>query len=97
MSAQDTDGTVKQRSGWLIPLAVFVVTAGLSALVLLYYLAPTPTSFIEEHAAPTSRTDPVAVSIAGMKFSAPANYIMYARARQGGVLQKIEMFTTFPD
>jgi hypothetical protein len=97
MSLNDTDGTVKQRSGWLIPVAVFVVTAGLSALVLLFYLAPTPTSFIEEHAAPTSRTDPVMLSVNDMKFTIPANYIIYARARQGGAMQKVELFTTVPD
>jgi hypothetical protein len=97
MSIDDTDGSVKQRSGWMIPIAVFVVTAGLSAIVLLFYLAPTPTSFIEEHAAPTSRTDPIALSVSGMKFVIPANFIMYARARQGGPLRKVELFTSFPD
>lgn len=97
MSINDTDGSVKQRSGWLIPIAVFVVTAGLSALVLLFYLAPTPTSFIEEHAAPTVRTDPVAVSVSGMKFEIPANYIIYASARQSGPHKEIAIFTTFPD
>jgi len=95
--AGDTDDDVKQRSGWLIPIAVFIVTAGLSALFLLYYLVPAPTSFIEEHAAPTSRTDPVALTINGSKFSIPANYIMFARARQGGALKEVQLFTAFPD
>ena len=97
MSSDDNDRSVRQHSGWLIPLAVFVVTAGLSALVLLYYLAPTPTSFIEEHAAPTSRTDIVAFSINGMKFNVPANYIKFASARQGGPHKEVALFTTFPD
>jgi hypothetical protein len=97
MSVNDTDGSVKQRSGWLIPIAVFVVTAGLSAIVLLFYLAPTPTSFIEEHAAPTSRTDPVAVSISGMTFAIPANYIIYASARQSGPRKEVALFATFPE
>ena len=97
MSAEDNDATVKQRSGWLIPIAVFAVTAGLSAIVLLFYLAPTPTSFIEEHAAPVSRTDPVSFTISKMKFTAPANYIMYASARQGGAQEKVALFTTIPD
>jgi hypothetical protein len=97
MSINDTDGTVRQRSGWLIPIAVFVVTAGLSALVLLFYLAPTPTSFIEEHAAPTSRTDPVAVQVGELKFNIPANYITLASARQSGPRKEIALFTIFPD
>lgn len=95
--AGDTDDDVKQRSGWLIPIAVFVVTAGLSALFLLYYLVPTPTSFIEEHVAPTSRTDPVSLTVNGAKFSVPANYIMFARQRQGGALKEVQLFTAFPD
>ncbi len=99
MSARGDDAgeDVKQRSGWLIPIAVFVVTAGLSAIFLLYYLVPTPASFIEEHPAPTSRSDPVALSVGGLKLTVPANFIMYARARQGGPLMEVELFTTFPE
>ncbi|MGN6514508.1 MAG: hypothetical protein ACTHLR_01565 [Rhizomicrobium sp.] len=93
----DTGEDVRQRSGWLIPAAVFVVTAGLSALFLLYYLVPTPTSFIEEHTAPTSRTDPVSLSVNGEKFSIPANYIMFARTRQGGPQKEVHLFTVYPD
>lgn len=95
--AGDTEEDVKQRSGWLIPLAVFVVTAGLSALFLLYYLVPAPTSFIQEHAAPTTRTDKVAITINGAKFAIPANYIIFARTRQGGTLKEAQLFTLLPD
>ncbi|HSM97082.1 MAG TPA: hypothetical protein VLT91_13625 [Rhizomicrobium sp.] len=95
--ASDTEDDVKQRSGWIIPIAVFIVTAGLSALFLLYYLVPAPTSFIEEHAAPTSREDPVSLTVNGSKFMIPANYIMFARARQGGALKEVQLFTTFPE
>jgi hypothetical protein len=91
------EDTVKQRSGWLIPLAVFAVTAVLSALFLLFYLAPTPTSFIEEHQSPTSRTDVVHLSIGGLSFEIPANYILYASARQGGPRKQIDLFAKFPD
>ena len=97
MSTRGEDETVKQRSGWLIPITVFVVTAGLSALFLLYYLVPIPASFIEEHPAPTSRSDPVSLSIGSLKMTIPANYIIYARARQGGAQKQVELFTTFPD
>ncbi len=96
-TVDNSDGNVRQRSGWLIPIAVFVVTAGLSALFLLYYLAPTPASFIEEHAAPTSRTDMVTLTVHSTKFGIPANYIMFARARQGGPAKEVQLFTTYPD
>jgi hypothetical protein len=99
MTSRDhnAEDTVKQRSGWLIPLAVFVVTAVLSALFLLFYLAPTPTSFIEEHQSPTSRTDSVHTSIGGLSLDIPANYLLYASARQGGERKQVELFAKFPD
>lgn len=92
----DYENTVKQRSGWLIPLAVFVVTAGLSALFLLYYLAPPPTSFIEEHPTPTSRTDAVSVSVNGAAFTIPANYMIYSSARSGGTRKDLSLWAIYP-
>jgi hypothetical protein len=94
---EELDETVKQRSGWLIPIAVFVVTAVLSAVILLLYLAPTPASFIEEHPSPTSRIDPITLSVNGLAFIIPANYIIYSSARQGGARKDISLFTTYPD
>lgn len=94
---EDLDDTVKQRSGWLIPIAVFVVTAVLSAVILLLYLAPTPASFIEEHPSPTSRADPISLSVNGLRLTIPANYIIYASARQGGPRKDVALFTTYPD
>ncbi|MGH6872679.1 MAG: hypothetical protein ACREHE_14350 [Rhizomicrobium sp.] len=87
----------RQRSGWLIPAAVFIVTAALSALILLYYLVPTPNSFIEEHPQPTSRADPVSLSVNGLKFVIPANYIRYASARQGGAMKEVALQARLPD
>ena len=97
MSSRDADDTIKQRSGWLIPLAVFAAIALLSALFLLFYLAPTPTSFIEEHQSPTSRTDPVRISVGGLSLVIPANYLLYASARQGGDRKQVALFAKFPD
>ena len=96
MSGSETDD-VRQRSGWLIPIAVFVVTAGLSALFLLYYLAPAPTSFIEDHPVPTSITDPISFKVGKLALTIPANYVMYQSARNGGEQEKIEIYATYPD
>lgn len=93
----EPDETIKQRSGWLIPLAVFAVTAVLSAAILLIYLAPTPASFIEQHPSPTSRTDPIELSVNGLKFTIPANYMIYSSARQGGARKDVSLFTTYPN
>ena len=98
MSRRDqVDETVKQRSGWLIPIAVFVVTAVLSAVILLLYLAPTPASFIEEHPSPSARPDAIDLSVNGLALKIPANYIIYSSARQGGPRKDVALFTTFPD
>jgi len=95
--SEDFDDTIRQRSGWLIPLGVFAVTAVLSAMVLLFYLAPTPASFIEEHPAPTSRTDPISLSVNGMKMIVPADYILYKSARQGGPRKDVALIAILPD
>lgn len=95
--SDELDDTIRQHSGWLIPIGVFAVTALLSAMVLLFYLAPAPTSFIEEHPAPTSRTDPISLSVGSMAFTIPANYVLYKSARQGGIRRDIALFATLPD
>ncbi len=88
---------VRQHSGWLVPLVVFVVTAGLSALFLLFYLAPNPTSLIEQHTTPTALTTPVAVTLDRLSLVVPANYIMYRSARQGGPRKDLALFAVLPD
>lgn len=97
MSYSDSDGTIRRRSGWLIPLGVFLVTLILSALFLLYYLAPSAPSFLEEQIAPTSRTDPVALRVHGLKLWIPANYLEYESARQGGARKDLALFAILPD
>lgn len=97
MSYSDTDGTIRKRSGWLIPLGVFLVTAALSALILLYYLAPTAPSFLEEQVAPTSRPDLIAVRVHDLKLWVPANYLQYESARQGGTRKNLALFAILPD
>ena len=97
MSRGDFGGQAKERSGWLIPLAVFLVTAVLTGLVLLYYLSPTPQELIEEQAAPTDSQTLVALSVGGQKFHIPANYIPYGSARKGGVLTQLKLTALLPD
>lgn len=91
------EGPVKERSGWLIPLAVFVVTAALSALFLIYYLAPRPPSLSEERPSPTDAADIVEVSVGGAKFRIPANYMQFASARKGGKQTQVALHALLPD
>jgi hypothetical protein len=94
---EDIDDTIRQRSGWLIPIGVFAVTAILSAAILLYYLAPTPASFIEDRPAPTSSTDPIILSVGVMRLTIPANYILYKSARRDGPQTDVALIAAFPD
>ena len=96
-AGDDYEEGAKRHSGWLVPAAVFLMTAALSALVLLYYLAPAPTSFIEEHPAPTSRADPVTLTVGSLKFTIPANYLIYRTTRQGGERKELALFAALPD
>jgi len=97
MTYSDTDGTIRKRSGWLIPLAVFVVTVALSALVLVYYLAPSPQTFVNEQPAPISDQTPVALRVHGLKLWVPANYIQFASVRQGGARRDVALVAILPD
>ena|ERR1700712_1223821 len=97
MTYSDTDGTIRKRSGWLIPLGVFLVTAVLSALILLYYLAPTSQTFLEEQVAPTSRSDLISLKIHDFHLWVPANYLQYESTRQGGTHKTVAMFAILPD
>jgi hypothetical protein len=95
--ADSSDDTIRQRSGWLIPLAVFLVTFALSAVFLLYYLAPTPPSLFKEQVRFTSGTDSIELKVHGHRFGIPANYLKYRSDRQGGERKEIKMIAILPD
>ncbi len=94
-AGEEFSGQAKQRSGWLIPLAVFFVTASLSALVLAYYFAP-PTGLTEELPVPTDATNMVAVSVGSTDFHIPANYMVLSSARRGGAQKELTMTASIP-
>lgn len=91
------DEGVKERSGWLLPSAVLLATVLLCVLVLLYYLAPNPASFIEEHSSPTSRTDTVRLTIGRLALRVPENYLIYPSERRDGVRTQVALFAALPD
>jgi hypothetical protein len=69
----------------------------LSALVLLYYLAPTAPSFLNEQQSPTSNSQIVALRVHGLKLWIPANYLQFESARQGGPRKDLSLFAILPD
>ncbi len=90
-------GPAKQRSVWLIPLAVFTVTAALSALVLAYYFAPTPPELVTEQRSPTEDSSKVTLNIGPMEFRIPGDYLLFASARKGGMKKKVALVAFLPD
>ena len=93
----DDDETVRKRSAWLLPAAVFFVTFVLSAMFLLLYLAPSAPNLFEEQVTPTSRADIIRLTVQGHRFNIPAKYLQYASARQGGERHELELFALLPD
>src|SRR4029077_9265197 len=97
MTYSDTEGTIRKRSGWVIPLGVFLVTLALSALILLYYLAPTAPSFLDEQVSPPSRPVVIALRFLGLKLWIRANYFQYESSRRGGAQKDVSLFALLPD
>jgi hypothetical protein len=90
------DEVIHQHSGWLVPLGVIAALAALSALLMLYYLAPGGAMLFQEQISPTSRSEPVSLSVRGVKFDIPANYTKYESTRRGGVRHEIALFALLP-
>jgi hypothetical protein len=96
-AGEEFGGPAKPRSGWVIPLTVFFVTAGLSALVLAYYFAPAPPGLAQEQPAPTDANRPVEVALGSTRLRIPANYILLVSARRGGAMSELALIAMLPD
>jgi len=90
MSSTGNREEMVRHSGWLIPGAFFVALLLLSGLMLVWYLRPGPMSPL----APTGQSAPVHISLGGISFAIPANYIEDARV--GGAMQSVRLVTLFP-
>src|SRR5262249_9952277 len=69
----------------------------LSAIILVYYLAPNPQTFVNEQPAPTSDPSLVALRVHGLKLWIPANYIQFQSVRQGGARRDVSLVAILPD
>lgn len=94
--AGDFSAPAREYSGWLIPLAVFVVTAILSALFLAYYFAPSPQQLTRTRPAPTDSGELIMLSIAGTGLHIPSNYVLFAADRRGGEMEELSLIALFP-
>ena len=84
------------RAAWLVPLVIFLVTAGGTAAVLATLYNRGSLNFFEQPA-PTDSTAAVAVTLGGTGFTIPASYVVYASARRGGRKDELEMMALLPD
>jgi hypothetical protein len=92
MSGTGNREEMYRHSGWLIPGAFFFVLFLLSSLLLGWYLRPGPKS----PPAPTEQSALVRLSLHGISFAIPANYIENAQARAGGAMDSLTLVTLFP-
>ena len=83
---------IHRHSGWLIPAAFFFAILLLSGLFLGWYLRPGP----KAPAAPTGQSTLVRVTVRGIPFAIPANYIESSAARAGGELDSLALSVLFP-
>src|SRR5882672_1186021 len=97
LAGDEFGGPAKRRSGWVIPLAVFFVTACLSALVLAYYFAPAPPGLAQEQPAPTDANRSVELALGATRLKIPANYILLVSARRGGAVNELALIAMLPD
>jgi hypothetical protein len=90
------DTGIRKHSGWLAPLIVLAIAAGLFVLVLLYYLGPSPNSLIEERTSPSAATRPVHLKVGRIALRIPANYLPYASERSGGLRREVALYASLP-
>ncbi len=89
--------TAQPHSGWQVLLWFCLIAAAIFALVLLYYILPTPITWIEAQADPTSATRPVSLTVGGKRFLIPANFIVYSGERQSGPHHRVTLAALMPD
>lgn len=88
--------TAQPHSGWQPLLWFCLVTVVIFALVLLYYILPSPIAWIEAQPDPTPVTQAVHLTVGGEQFLIPANYIVYSAERQSGQYHRITLAALMP-
>ena len=86
---------IHQHSGWLIPLGLALVVLVLCGAFLLYDLRPGAGLF--RNAAPTADVSAIRLSIRGVAFTIPGNYLDSRSSRRGGDLDVIALSALLPD
>jgi hypothetical protein len=85
---------IRQHSGWLIPGVVTLIILALCGLVLLYDLRP---AALFRNNAPTTDASAVSLSVRGVHFTVPGNYLESRASRRGGDLDEMTLSALLPD
>jgi hypothetical protein len=86
---------IRQHSGWLIPLGLALVILALCGVFLLYDLRPGIGLF--RNNAPTADASTVSLSVRGVPFRVPGNYLESRTTRRGGDLDVMTLSALLPD
>jgi hypothetical protein len=85
---------IHQHSGWLIPLGLALVVLVFCGLVLLYDLRP---AALFRNNAPTADASTVSLSVRGVFFEVPRNYLESRASRRGGDQDVLSLSAVLPD
>jgi hypothetical protein len=95
MSRPDSEqAEIHQHSGWLIPLGLAAVILVLCGLVLLYDLRP---AALFRNNTPTADASFVSLSVRGVHFAIPGNYLESRASRRGGDLDVLTLSAVLPN
>src|SRR6201994_3938215 len=86
---------IHQHAGWLILLGVALVILALCIFFLLYDLRPGTGLF--RNVSPTADASAVRVSVRGVHFTIPGNYLDARSSRRGGDLDVMTLSALLPD
>jgi hypothetical protein len=86
---------IHQHSGWLLPLGVGVAVLVLCGLFLLYDLRPGAALF--RNVSPTANANAVKLSVRGVSFTIPGNYLDSRSSRRGGDVDVVTLSALLPD
>ena len=85
---------IHQHSGWLIPLGLALTVLVLCGLMLLYDLRP---AALFRNNAPTADARTVSLSVRGVRFEVPGNYLESRASRRSGDLDVLSLSALLPD
>jgi hypothetical protein len=85
---------IHQHSGWLIPFGLALLVLVLCGVVLLYDLRP---AALFRNNAPTADARTVSLSVRGVFFEVPGNYLESRASRRGGDQDVLGLSALLPD